>query len=210
MSKGRISLALLVLSFLVFAQVSVHEFVDWDDGVWITQNAKLSEGLTPGATWRVLAEDGQWPLPRLAEKRNVYWDGASNRLVNGVPMGADQATWLPATLPAASAATPIAHRIDFPNGETIIVRPATAADQPRPAENLRLAVVLDRSRSMARHGDEISAALASETLDDIEHALSRLAAGTYGTCEPCGQVIPLERLEAIPHASTCVTCAVAR
>jgi RNA polymerase-binding transcription factor len=57
---------------------------------------------------------------------------------------------------------------------------------------------------------EISAALASETLDDIEHALSRLAAGTYGTCEPCGQVIPLERLEAIPHASTCVTCAVAR
>jgi RNA polymerase-binding transcription factor DksA len=57
---------------------------------------------------------------------------------------------------------------------------------------------------------EIAVALASETLDDIEHALSRLAAGTYGTCEPCGQVIPPERLEAIPQASTCVACAVAR
>jgi DnaK suppressor protein len=57
---------------------------------------------------------------------------------------------------------------------------------------------------------EISAALASESLDDIEHALSRLDAGTYGTCEVCGQAIPFERLEAIPHASTCVACAVAR
>jgi DnaK suppressor protein len=57
---------------------------------------------------------------------------------------------------------------------------------------------------------EISAALTGETLDDIEHALSRLDAGTYGTCEFCGQAIPFERLEAIPHASTCVACAVAR
>ena len=118
-------------------------------------------------TWRVLAEDGQWPLPRLAEKRNVYWDGASTRLVNGAPMRADQETWLPAALPAASPAAPIAHRIDFPNGETIIVRPATAGDRLRPAENLRFAVVLDRSRSMARHGDEITAALAR--LRDVPH-----------------------------------------
>jgi RNA polymerase-binding transcription factor DksA len=57
---------------------------------------------------------------------------------------------------------------------------------------------------------EISAALTGETLDDIEHALSRLDAGTYGTCERCRQEIPCERLEAIPHASTCVACAVAR
>src|SRR5262245_2805266 len=58
-------------------------------------------------TWRALAEDGQWPLPRLAEKRNVYWDGASTRLVNGTPMGADQETWLPAAVLAASPAAPV-------------------------------------------------------------------------------------------------------
>jgi hypothetical protein len=63
-------------------------------------------------------------------------------------------------LPAASAAAPVADRIDFPSGETIIVRPATAGDRLRPAENLRLAVVLGGSRSMARHGDEITAAFA--------------------------------------------------
>lgn len=54
---------------------------------------------------------------------------------------------------------------------------------------------------------EISATLASETLHDVEYALSRFDAGTYGSCEVCGGAIPLERLEAIPHATTCVVCA---
>jgi DnaK suppressor protein len=56
---------------------------------------------------------------------------------------------------------------------------------------------------------EISATVASETLHDIEYALARFDAGTYGSCEVCEGVIPLERLEAIPHATTCVVCAVA-
>jgi putative PEP-CTERM system integral membrane protein len=146
-------------------------------------------------TWRVLAEDGQWPLPRLAEKRNVYWDGASTRLVNGAPMRADQATWLPAALPMASAAAPVAHRIDFPNGETIIVRPATADDRQRPAEDLRLAVVLDRSRSMARYGDEITAALAR--LREVPHGSAPidvyLTASAYRGEKPV--VVDLDRLD---------------
>ncbi len=108
-------------------------------------------------TWRVLAEGGQWPLPRLAEKRNVYWDGGSVRLVNGAPMRADAETWLPAGLPAS--ATALAHRVEFPSGETVVVRPATAADRPQPAGALRLALVLDRSRSMAQYVDEVEAAL---------------------------------------------------
>ncbi len=37
-------------------------------------------------TWRVLVNEGGWPLPRLAEKRNVYWDGDSVRLLNGRPI----------------------------------------------------------------------------------------------------------------------------
>jgi putative PEP-CTERM system integral membrane protein len=39
-------------------------------------------------TWRVMAQAYAWPLPRLAEKRNVYWDAATTRLVNGAPMSA--------------------------------------------------------------------------------------------------------------------------
>jgi DnaK suppressor protein len=37
-------------------------------------------------------------------------------------------------------------------------------------------------------------------LDEIERALAKLEAGTYGVSEQSGQAIPLERLEAIPWA----------
>ncbi|MFV2103188.1 TraR/DksA family transcriptional regulator [Micromonospora sp. LOL_024] len=39
-----------------------------------------------------------------------------------------------------------------------------------------------------------------------EHALARLADGTYGFCEGCTAPIPVERLEIFPSATTCVTC----
>lgn len=38
----------------------------------------------------------------------------------------------------------------------------------------------------------------------IDDALERLAAGTYGTCLVCGKPIPEERLEAIPDTPYCV------
>jgi RNA polymerase-binding transcription factor DksA len=60
----------------------------------------------------------------------------------------------------------------------------------------------------------------SEIVSTIEHlhgthrevaqALARIERGTYGKCEGCGQDIPIERLEALPTASLCVTCKSAR
>ncbi|SOC56866.1 TraR/DksA family transcriptional regulator [Ornithinimicrobium cerasi] len=41
-------------------------------------------------------------------------------------------------------------------------------------------------------------------LRDVDAALERLADGTYGVCEVCGQPIPAGRLEARPTARTCV------
>ena len=41
---------------------------------------------------------------------------------------------------------------------------------------------------------------------EIDAALARMDAGTYGACESCGTAIPIERLEAIPHTRTCVRC----
>lgn len=43
-------------------------------------------------------------------------------------------------------------------------------------------------------------------LDDVERALKRIEAGTYGVCERCGRPIPEERLRAIPYATACVDC----
>ena len=39
-----------------------------------------------------------------------------------------------------------------------------------------------------------------------EHALGRLAEGTYGWCEGCTAPIPVERLEIFPSATSCVSC----
>jgi RNA polymerase-binding transcription factor len=41
---------------------------------------------------------------------------------------------------------------------------------------------------------------------EIDEALVRIEAGTYGTCERCGQPIPEERLDAVPYAVLCVPC----
>ena len=45
---------------------------------------------------------------------------------------------------------------------------------------------------------------AQEHLDEIDAALARVDAGTYGRCEVCGSPIPTERLEARPTARTCI------
>ena len=41
-------------------------------------------------------------------------------------------------------------------------------------------------------------------LADIDAALERLAAGTYGCCVVCGTPIPDSRLQARPFAATCL------
>lgn len=44
-------------------------------------------------------------------------------------------------------------------------------------------------------------------LDQVNAALGRMTSGSYGSCERCGNDIPLARLEARPFASHCVRCA---
>lgn len=40
----------------------------------------------------------------------------------------------------------------------------------------------------------------------IDAALTRLSDGTYGTCDDCGQPIPMARLNAEPTARRCIRC----
>ncbi|MEM8903088.1 MAG: TraR/DksA C4-type zinc finger protein [Actinomycetota bacterium] len=54
--------------------------------------------------------------------------------------------------------------------------------------------------AVERERDLALSAQAQETIAEIDAALERLAAGTYGICEASGEPIPEERLEAIPHA----------
>jgi RNA polymerase-binding protein DksA len=45
---------------------------------------------------------------------------------------------------------------------------------------------------------------ARDTLAEIDAALQRIEAGTYGICEGCGKPIGAERLSAIPWARYCI------
>ena len=45
-----------------------------------------------------------------------------------------------------------------------------------------------------------------ETGLDIEEALERIEAGTYGVCEMCGKPIPFARLRAVPTARYTTVC----
>lgn len=43
-------------------------------------------------------------------------------------------------------------------------------------------------------------------LKQVEDAMARVDAGTYGTCERCGRPIHPDRLRAIPYARLCIAC----
>ncbi|GAA4244252.1 TraR/DksA family transcriptional regulator [Dactylosporangium darangshiense] len=43
-------------------------------------------------------------------------------------------------------------------------------------------------------------------VEQVERALERLEAGHYGTCENCGDEIPVARLAAFPSVTLCVGC----
>jgi DnaK suppressor protein len=60
--------------------------------------------------------------------------------------------------------------------------------------------------SVERELDLRLSAQAETAAAEIERALAKIEAGTYGICEKCGQPIPKLRLRALPAAPLCVAC----
>jgi RNA polymerase-binding protein DksA len=60
------------------------------------------------------------------------------------------------------------------------------------------------SETYMRELDEGLEENAEHVLAEIEAALARIDAGTYGFCAVCGRQIDEERLEAIPYATLCI------
>jgi RNA polymerase-binding transcription factor len=57
-----------------------------------------------------------------------------------------------------------------------------------------------------REMDLVLSAQARAAATEIDRALAKIEAGTYGVCEQCGRPIPDARLEALPYATLCVAC----
>ena len=65
----------------------------------------------------------------------------------------------------------------------------------------------DRSHSTEERSHIMATARALRAnLRDVERARAKVADGTYGICERCGNRIGDERLDAIPWALLCIDC----
>jgi DnaK suppressor protein len=60
--------------------------------------------------------------------------------------------------------------------------------------------------AVERERDLALSAQARAAIEQIDLAVEKIHAGTYGQCEKCGTAIPKERLRALPHAALCVKC----
>ena len=61
--------------------------------------------------------------------------------------------------------------------------------------------IADRMEESEEHGAETAALVARKK--EITAAMARMAAGTYGFCEECGEKVEEDRLEANPASATC-------
>ncbi|WP_415974063.1 TraR/DksA family transcriptional regulator [Rhodococcus sp. 077-4] len=94
-----------------------------------------------------------------------------------------------------------AHRLDSLRGELASViegsRFTTDDDEHDPEGST---IAFERAKIAALITDTQS------EMREIDAAVARVAAGTYGFCERCGDEIPAIRLEALPAARRCMQC----
>jgi RNA polymerase-binding transcription factor len=62
------------------------------------------------------------------------------------------------------------------------------------------------SKAFEREQEMTLVANTRETLFQTERALQRIADGSYGSCESCGEGVGKARLQAFPRATLCVSC----
>lgn len=67
-----------------------------------------------------------------------------------------------------------------------------------------------QERAVEMEGSEVQERLKASALSEIaqiQAALRRIEAGSYGECVTCGEAIGEKRLKALPYATNCINCA---
>ncbi|MCK5871228.1 MAG: TIGR02921 family PEP-CTERM protein [Methylococcales bacterium] len=90
---------------------------------------------------------GQWPLPKILEKRHVFWDDETERTINGEKIkAANKTRWFPFTLANQQTITP--QNLDSDTSMQAILR---QHDNEKIKINTPLAILIDGSYSMSKH-----------------------------------------------------------
>jgi putative PEP-CTERM system integral membrane protein len=102
-------------------------------------------------TYTVLKQADGWQMPKLAERRNLFWSDRTQRTVNGKSV-TTQDQWLPASIPAKNVQA-VDHQVVLPSGNLIEAKPFSGRYQL--PEGKRFAVMVDTSYSMNAHRQEV-------------------------------------------------------
>ncbi|WP_199221860.1 TraR/DksA C4-type zinc finger protein [Limnohabitans sp. 2KL-17] len=90
-------------------------------------------------------------------------------------------------------------RIAYERGG-VVSRADVAADHFDNSFQSRAQIQSERQTEFAMNEHETA------ELGDIEAALERIQAGTFGLCTDCGVTVPANRLTAYPTAKRCIDC----
>lgn len=107
-------------------------------------------------SFSVLRSSGHYPMPHLTERRNAFFNVDTKRTMNGA--AETWSAWLPANVSAE--ATPAQTRVVGIDGFNVRIGPKPAY---APVTGLRVAIVVDRTRSMEKHDNALTVELASVT-----------------------------------------------
>jgi len=109
-------------------------------------------------TYKVMRQPQGWAMPILAEKRNIFWNQNTRRVIGGneIKYSSTEAkeTWLPTFVPAVSQQQAIPRLANLPGENTISAKPLVDANYSLP-QGKKFAVILDTSRSMAGEMKEV-------------------------------------------------------
>lgn len=105
-------------------------------------------------TYQVMRQESGWALPKLAEKRNIFWTSFTKRMRNGQKIRSVGNFWLEEFVGESSNIDPQTYQIKLDSGYTVTAQPLTSQDYVLPSKQ-KYAVILDTSYSMDQHVSEL-------------------------------------------------------
>ncbi|MBE9142124.1 TIGR02921 family PEP-CTERM protein [Planktothrix mougeotii] len=158
---------------------------------WDRNNSSRPTELHLWLTYKVMGQGNQWPLPKVGEKRNIFWTKSTQRIRNQKRIRGFDKNWLEASLPASKASIQ-SHEVTL-EGYKITAQPLTEKDYSLP-QGQQFAIILDTSRSMGNHQQELV-----KTLDWFKtNVLTKNQADLYITATEGNQPQLIDDLRQFP------------
>lgn len=106
-------------------------------------------------TYKVMQQEQGWALPKLAEKRNIYWTRQTKRLRDGKAQRLSGNIWLEDFAGKQNTSNSGADQLNLQDGHSIAVKLLSQKDYSLP-ELKSYALILDTSYSMSKQKEEIA------------------------------------------------------